>query len=213
MNQLSPAEISALTTESKRFKYESINKIFNEELNQNFTAQEIIYKGLAFPRKNIKIKITGKRNYLLENPINAIPNDSLGIYIIWQDTKLLIGKNVLMKAVYIGQGNVKARLNTHHSKKRLSSQFGSYFISFYEINLRLALYFEKAFLENYFFELNTEHMYGEEELYALFDEEIVNYGNLKFIENVTKKNHNYQMLIDKDANEVKLEPIKCSEID
>ena len=53
MNQLSPAEISALTTESKQFKYESINKIFHEELIQNFTAQEIIYKGLAFPRKNI----------------------------------------------------------------------------------------------------------------------------------------------------------------
>jgi len=199
---LTKSQISALTPESKQFKYECINKIFDEELKQNFSAQKIFHKGLTFPRKDSSNAITHKRNYLLENPTNAIPDNSFGIYIIWQDTKLLIGKKVLMRAIYVGQGNVKDRLNTHHSEKRLYSQFGNYFISFYEIDRRLALYFEAAFLESYFFKLNTEHMYGEEELYAMFDEEVVDYGNQKFIEQVTKKNSKYQKLIDKDVSKV-----------
>tara|TARA_B100000700_G_C14836039_1_gene756876 strand:+ start:117 stop:746 length:630 start_codon:yes stop_codon:yes gene_type:complete len=199
---LTSAEITELNYESEIFRYDAINEIIRNELKSEIRAEDIIYNGLIFPRDEQSTLLSKRRRYLNTNPLNILSKDSVGIYVIWEDTKLSLQKSVIMRALYIGEGIAQQRLNKHHSEKDLINRFGNYAVSYYEIERRFALYLESLFLEHYKFTLNTEHNYGNKELFALISEEAVTFGNENFIERVTMRNHRYSNLIDKDIDDI-----------
>ncbi len=96
--------------------------------------------------------------------------EAFGVYVIWFDRDYcpVHGMNI-MEAMYVGKGDIRLRIRSHHETKNIEQQLIAY-VSYVVLPNRQAKYVEQLLLDIYNFPLNSQESSGSLRLYALFDD-------------------------------------------
>jgi hypothetical protein len=97
-------------------------------------------------------------------------NSKNGIYILWHKNDYCEKhERFLMRALYVGKGNIGKRFRSHWKDKDFSNEMIIYF-SYVELVNRLSKYLEQLLLDIYAFPYNKSENYGKNILYAHFNQ-------------------------------------------
>jgi hypothetical protein len=98
-------------------------------------------------------------------------NQKSGLYHLWCEYEECDDHSThTMLCVYVGKGFAEGRIDSHVNKKWPSTELQMY-VSFTEMDNRLAKYYEQLFLDKYDFILNIAENNGDGSLYAVWDGE------------------------------------------
>ena len=102
---------------------------------------------------------------LCDDDINSwVTHDQFGLYFLWHKSDYCeIHDKFNMRALYIGKGNIKARITSHMKNKNTANEMLVYF-SYIELENRLAKYYEQLFLDTYDFPYNKSENSGQQKL-------------------------------------------------
>ena len=148
--------------------YSTFDELCSEELKKPVTASEIINKSpycTIIPiSADLQLEELETSDYL------KTLHGKMGLYHLWVDYDDCDDHEMYtMKCVYVGKGFAQQRIDSHIKDKFPNKD--SLYVSFFECSNRLAKYLEQLFLDLYFFDLNKAENYGEETLYAVWDED------------------------------------------
>ena len=153
--------------------YSKFDKIASGELANSIPAS-IIINDSAFctmipTDKDLQVGDITHKTYL-----KALVGQT-GLYHLWIDYDNCDDhENYTMLCIYVGKGIAELRIDDHI--RRRWPKEAQLYVTFTEIENRLSKYYEQLFLDIYDFNLNRNENRGEEELYAVWPEELHNIG-------------------------------------
>ncbi|MBC8883333.1 hypothetical protein H9X57_07545 [Flavobacterium piscinae] len=141
-------------------KYDHFNNILKNEVNIPVTITELCHANIGwFTDKEI----------CKESMLNQWSQDaSFGVYFLWhKEDYCSVHDLFIMRALYIGKGNVFKRIQEHFKHKNFSEEMIVYF-TYYELENRKAKYVEQLFLDFFDIKHNKSENTGTDELVMYF---------------------------------------------
>lgn len=146
-------------------KYDHFNVILKSELNLSVTITVLCHANIGwFTDKEI----------CDDSMLNEWYKDApFGVYFLWhKEDYCPVHDLFIMRALYIGKGNIFKRLQEHFKHKDFSEEMLVYF-TYYELENRKAKYIEQLFLDFFDIKHNKAENIGTNELIMYFTQDEV----------------------------------------